>query len=148
MLCGTYGLEEISGDLSLYGPDEGCNFEGPDGVPVSESINLVQEGDAIKFEQMVQIPSYSYGSSVNFKVNYSHSGNKIEVRETYFAEDGVTQDAEAGSSWISSPVPICSKYLSGRIDNLEKGTYILAFILDDENSGESRLLGEMEFEVN
>lgn len=135
IFCGPMGLEEISGNLS-YRVQEGCNMEGPEGNPVSESITLSQSENAIHFEQMLQLPSSDNPFSRaqgNFKINYSPSGHNIEIREIL---DPEVQDL--------SSVAVCSTYVSGQIDGLEQGSYTLTFIFEDQG-GETRVLEEKTF---
>lgn len=135
VFCGPMGLEEISGNLS-YHVQEGCNMEGPEGNPVPESIALSQVGNAIHFEQMLQLPSSDNPFSRaqgNFKIYYSPSGHNIEIREI------LDSDVEEPSS-----ASVCSTYVSGQIDGLDPGSYTLTFIFEDQ-SGETRVLEEKTF---
>ena len=118
-------------------------MEGEDGNPVPESIDVSQVEDSsefwggssefwnsIKIEQMIQIPYCN--PQKNLKLVYSISGKNIEIQEIYETESECT-------------LPICSVYLWGQIDYLEKGNYILTFVFEDKYNNQTRILAEKEF---
>ncbi len=134
IMCGIMGVEEISENLS-YRVYDGCNLEGKQGTPVSESVDVSQVEDSIKIEQSIQIPYCS--PQKNLKLSYSQFNNNIEIKEIFD-----TNETESECT-----MPVCSVYLWGQIDSLKKGNYTITFVFEDHYTNETKILAEKEFEL-
>lgn len=134
ILCGVMGVEEIFENLS-YQVDDGCNLEGEEGIPVSELIDISQIGSSIKIEQILQIPNSNPQNNLN--INYSISGNNIEIREIF----------DTGEIELEDSIPVCSVSIWGQLDNLEKENYNITFVFEDKSSNQTRIITEKEFEL-
>ncbi len=96
-------------------------------------MDIFQVGSSINIEQIIQIPYCN--PQKNLKLSYSISDNNIEILEVF--------DTNATESECITPV--CSVYILGQLDNLEKENYIITFVFDDKNNNQTRIISEKEF---